>query len=259
MAQRTGIASNSRSSDIGGNGLSTSCAGAGTTSELRAPCDVTPASRQNDLKRLATAVPENRLLVLPHPGEPGVPGGAIGHSPSDHAAFSADLFLHLSTVCTGQSETAHADRGPTANRLERKHQDDTGQGSGLDGAGRPKIQPRPRRSRHDAFDLLRCKVVWRLVCELFEVAFEPELSSSQMARRRPRCHMRQIAMYLSHVVLSVPYGTIAAAFGRDRSTVAHSCAVVEDRRDDKAYDRFVERCERCVNAVFQPLGPAHAE
>lgn len=102
-------------------------------------------------------------------------------------------------------------------------------------------------------DILRCRVTWRLVAELFAAACERDLPEGA-ARRRPRCHMRQIAMYLSHVVLSVPYQTIATAFGRDRTTVMHACSVVEDRRDDTGYDRFVEQCERCVGAVFAPLG-----
>lgn len=109
-----------------------------------------------------------------------------------------------------------------------------------------------------AIDILRCRVVLRLVTELFEAALEREFASG-VAQRRPRCHMRQIAMYLSHVVLSVPYRTIARAFGRDRTTVVHACAVVEDRRDDLGYDRFVERCERCVIAVFAPFGGSHEE
>ncbi len=110
----------------------------------------------------------------------------------------------------------------------------------------------------NAIDILRCRVVLRLVTELFDAALERELANG-VARRRPRCHMRQIAMYLSHVVLSVPYRTIARAFGRDRTTVVHACAVVEDRRDDLGYDRFVERCERCVNAIFAPFGGPHEE
>lgn len=109
-------------------------------------------------------------------------------------------------------------------------------------------------SRNATFvDILRCRVTWRLVAELFAAACERDLPEGA-ARRRPRCHMRQIAMYLSHVVLSVPYQTIATAFGRDRTTVMHACSVVEDRRDDAGYDRFVEQCERCVGAVFAPLG-----
>ncbi len=118
---------------------------------------------------------------------------------------------------------------------------------------------RDMRGRSSSFaDTLRCRVTWRLVAELFAAACERDLPEG-VARRRPRCHMRQIAMYLSHVVLSVPYQGIATAFGRDRTTVVHACAVVEDRRDDAGYDRFVEQCERCVKAVFAPLEHDDAE
>lgn len=109
-----------------------------------------------------------------------------------------------------------------------------------------------------AIDIMRCTVVLRLVSELFDVATDAGVPEG-VARRRPLCHMRQIAMYLSHVVLSVPYQTIGRSFGRDRSTVVHACAVVEDRRDDPGYDLFVERCERCVNAVFAPVGFSHED
>lgn len=114
------------------------------------------------------------------------------------------------------------------------------------------------RDLGNPLDVLRCRIVWRLVAELFTMACERDLPEG-VAQRRPRCHIRQIAMYLTHVVLSVPYRTIASAFGRDRTTVKHACAVVEDRRDDTGYDRFVERCERCIQAVFAPLGADHAE
>ena len=60
-------------------------------------------------------------------------------------------------------------------------------------------------------------------------------------------------------MLCFPYQTIATAFGRDRTTVMHACSVVEDRRDDPGYDRFVEQCERCIAAVFAPLGQDDAE
>lgn len=114
-------------------------------------------------------------------------------------------------------------------------------------------------ARHvDPVDVMRCRIVWRLVTELFAAARAEDLPESAV-RRRPRCHRRQVAMYLSHVVLSVPYRSIAIAFGRDRTTVVHACSVTEDRRDDAHYDRFVERCERCIQAVFAPFGQDHAE
>nr|WP_082728566.1 helix-turn-helix domain-containing protein [Rhizobium altiplani] len=73
-------------------------------------------------------------------------------------------------------------------------------------------------------------------------------------RRRTLCHIRQIAMYVCHVALQIPLYEIAAAFGRDRTTVGHACHVVEDRRDDPAFDEFVAVVERTVTSVFRSNG-----
>ncbi|KQR78220.1 hypothetical protein ASG03_13015 [Rhizobium sp. Leaf341] len=75
-------------------------------------------------------------------------------------------------------------------------------------------------------------------------------------RRRMMVHVRQIAMYVSHVVLQVTMTDIGLAFGRDRSTVSYSCHVVEDRRDDADFDAFVSVIERVIGAVFPPAAIA---
>ncbi|MGV8833517.1 MAG: helix-turn-helix domain-containing protein [Devosia sp.] len=59
---------------------------------------------------------------------------------------------------------------------------------------------------------------------------------------------RQLAMYLSHVVLGCSLTEIGDAFGRDRTTVSHACAVIEDMRDDPAFDDDVTALERCLEA-----------
>ncbi|QXZ80227.1 hypothetical protein EQW76_10890 [Rhizobium sp. rho-13.1] len=69
-------------------------------------------------------------------------------------------------------------------------------------------------------------------------------------RRRTMWHIRQISMYVCHVALQIPIADIADAFGRDRSTVAYSLRIVEGRRDDQAYDAFVESVERLAGSVF---------
>ncbi|SOE17497.1 DnaA-like protein [Hoeflea halophila] len=156
------------------------------------------------------------------------------------------------------SEAAPAIAGPAGNTADKEKVG----GKGLPDTSLALGACRARRcgrKRNTSFaDTLRCRVTWRLVSELFAAACERDLPEGA-ARRRPRCHIRQIAMYLCHVVLSVPYQTIANAFSRDRTTVMHACSVIEDRRDDAAYDRFVERCERCVKAVFAPLEHDNAE
>ena len=47
---------------------------------------------------------------------------------------------------------------------------------------------------------------------------------------------RQSAMYLAHVSFGLSYSEIGRGFGRDRTTAAYACRLVEDRRDDPAVD-----------------------
>lgn len=54
---------------------------------------------------------------------------------------------------------------------------------------------------------------------------------------------RQLAMYLMHVALGTSLTAVGAAFGRDRTTVSHACALIEDMRDDPDFDHDVERLE----------------
>ena len=99
---------------------------------------------------------------------------------------------------------------------------------------------------------LRCRVVRQLTAEM--VMLVGERVQMRRDRRRSSCHVRQISMYVCHVVLQLSLSDIGAAFGRDRTTVGHACNVVEDRRDDAAFDAFVSAIERVVLSVFGPAG-----
>ena len=57
---------------------------------------------------------------------------------------------------------------------------------------------------------------------------------------------RQIAMYLAHVVLGLTLTEVGRIFHRDRTTVRHACALVEDRRDNAAFDQCIDLLERQV-------------
>ncbi|MCW5721270.1 MAG: chromosomal replication initiator DnaA [Devosia sp.] len=59
---------------------------------------------------------------------------------------------------------------------------------------------------------------------------------------------RQIAMYLAHVVFGASLAEIGLAFGRDRTTVSHACGLIEDLRDDPAFDAELERLESVLLA-----------
>ncbi len=52
---------------------------------------------------------------------------------------------------------------------------------------------------------------------------------------------RHIAIYLAHVGLGMSLARVARAFDRDRSTISYACHVVEDLRDEDAFDDFVEQ------------------
>jgi len=58
---------------------------------------------------------------------------------------------------------------------------------------------------------------------------------------------RQMAMYLAHVELGLSLSRVGASFGRDRTTVAHACARVEDRRDDPRFERMIACLEAALH------------
>lgn len=63
----------------------------------------------------------------------------------------------------------------------------------------------------------------------------------------PTAFARQVAMYLAHVHLGLTMRDAGGLFGRDRTTAAHACRKVEDRRDDAAVDRLVEGIAAAVD------------
>lgn len=70
---------------------------------------------------------------------------------------------------------------------------------------------------------------------------------AQLSRSGARiCFARQVAMYLAHVACRMTLTEVGRLFGRDRTTVAHACAVVEDRRDEVALDRALDLLEWAV-------------
>ena len=60
---------------------------------------------------------------------------------------------------------------------------------------------------------------------------------------------REVAMYLAHTVCELSLTETGLCFERDRTTVAHACLVVEDARDQPAFDRALEVLERSARIV----------
>jgi len=110
-------------------------------------------------------------------------------------------------------------------------------------AGRGGALERLRKSNTQAFELLEL------------VAIERGISPAELlVRHRGPASVaaaRQLAMYLIHTTLGENMGKVGAFFGRDRTTVAYACRVIEDRRDegDAAFDEELARLEQAANEL----------
>lgn len=63
---------------------------------------------------------------------------------------------------------------------------------------------------------------------------------------------RQVAMYTCHVSCGRTLTDVGRIFSRDRTTVAHACSLIEDRRDDPLFDYVVELLDRIVRSLVEP-------
>ena len=94
--------------------------------------------------------------------------------------------------------------------------------------------------------------------EIFGVACTDLAAPSR--GKAPVALARQAAMYLAHVSCGMSLTDVGAVFGRDRTPVAHACAVIEDRRDDPVFDRALELMEWIVpTLVGQDRMHAHCD
>lgn len=84
----------------------------------------------------------------------------------------------------------------------------------------------------------------------------PELRAHQRGRAAA-AFARQTAMYLAHVHFGLTLSQVGRNFGRDRTTVAHACARIEDSRDDPKVESVLACLEAALdrwNQSFLALG-----
>jgi chromosomal replication initiation ATPase DnaA len=62
----------------------------------------------------------------------------------------------------------------------------------------------------------------------------------------PIAFARQSAMYLAHVALGLSFTDVGRTFGRDRTTAAHACRLVEARREDPWIDATLGLLEQAL-------------
>lgn len=104
---------------------------------------------------------------------------------------------------------------------------------------------RRRRTREAEVVAARCRCLEAVVVQAFGLS----LADLRRASRgeAPVAFARQVAMYVAHVWLALSLSEVGRRFDRDRTTVAHACRVVEDRRDDPRVDRVVTTIESAAD------------
>lgn len=96
-----------------------------------------------------------------------------------------------------------------------------------------------------------CAYVITLVARHENVRYR-QVTNSRRGRKSV-ARARQLAMYLSHVVLGRTLDDVALAFDRDRTTVSYACNVVEDRRDDKLFETEIAALEARIETGLVAL------
>lgn len=96
------------------------------------------------------------------------------------------------------------------------------------------------------------RTVLAAVARDFEVD-ESQLLSTERCTA-PVALARQVAMYLLHVELGRQLSEVGRLLGRDRTTVSHACAHVEDLRENARFDGRIDGIELAIRAQSQPVG-----
>jgi len=92
-------------------------------------------------------------------------------------------------------------------------------------------------------ETIRSRVASCVIADFGVTAAELSFGS----RGSPRAALaRQVAMYLCHVGFALSFEGIGRLFHRDRTTVAHACRVIEERREDLSFDSRIATLERKI-------------
>ncbi|SCW79280.1 helix-turn-helix domain-containing protein [Ancylobacter rudongensis] len=97
-----------------------------------------------------------------------------------------------------------------------------------------------------------CLIAARLAADATAIPLPLVLHPRRLDRRCASA--RALAMYLAHVGLGLPMSRVAAGFGRHRSTVAHACRRIEERRESAGWDRWVAALEDDARRLSPPVG-----
>lgn len=92
-----------------------------------------------------------------------------------------------------------------------------------------------------------CAFAARLAASASGIAAAEIVCTRRSSRRVSTA--RHIGMYLAHTVAGLSLTEVAEYFGRDRTTAAHACRLIEDRRDDRKFDEELMELENLLRAI----------
>lgn len=86
-----------------------------------------------------------------------------------------------------------------------------------------------------------CQLILAAVSDATGVRRQDFFAPSRRAMKT--ANARQLAMYLCHVLSGLTMTDVGAMFGRDRTTVSHACAQIEDSREDPQVEDQIQAIE----------------
>ena len=95
------------------------------------------------------------------------------------------------------------------------------------------------------------QVIDPVVAAVFDVPLDDLRATTRGAPRA--AFARRVATYLTHVVLGLSLTEVGNSFARDRTTVAHACAMIEDMRDDPVLDARLDHLECAICSLVDAL------
>ncbi|MHB2265931.1 helix-turn-helix domain-containing protein [Aliihoeflea sp. PC F10.4] len=94
-----------------------------------------------------------------------------------------------------------------------------------------------------------CEAVIDIVSAFFNVSSKDLRNLTRSVA--PVARVRQIGMYVAHTVLQVPMKHVARCFVRDRTTVQHAVALIEDLREDSDFDGIMDQVDRLARVLIR--------
>lgn len=121
----------------------------------------------------------------------------------------------------------------------------------MQGSSFADLAPRPGRQFRRRSPFLTDQHLRRILEQAVAPAFAADRAQLWARRRGGPAEVlaRQVAMYLAHVGLGLTFTEVARLFARDRRTVAYTCTLIEDRRDEASFDRALDLLEGALGLV----------